>query len=273
MSISCKHTGALLANPYFMNNLLIGTADKTEQLLQLTKRPFLLIDDGPIADAFLDAFPKTKLFDVTAHSFNPLKGMDYKRARDFVAALYTASPEGENTLTVRNGKRAMVQLLLANTTRLDKLPPASSNDPGMVEAVATIEDVLLSPVLSRVLCEQQNFWFKGSIVAKLDRAQLGDFDAFVLASLLIGQFQGQIIVPDFGFYGRDFYMSLIRQDRLIAGVNYLAELSPSLRQNVLLIKDKTGAHCTYEDAETLASYASLTPNTVAHTDFVQSLVE
>src|ERR1700731_4717490 len=104
------------------NHLLIGISDKTSRLLELAgDHKFLLIDDGPIADAFLLEFPEAKEFDVTRHSFNPLQGIDYKRARDFAAAVYTASPEGENTLTVRNGKRALARLLLYGPQHLTDL--------------------------------------------------------------------------------------------------------------------------------------------------------
>src|SRR4051812_39692814 len=106
------------------NHLLVGTADKTEQLLQLTPPGFLLIDDGPIADAYLAHFPRAKLFDISHHSFNAVRGMDYKRARDFAQIVYTASPEGKDTLTVRNGKRALTKLLLSGPTRLDKIQSA-----------------------------------------------------------------------------------------------------------------------------------------------------
>jgi hypothetical protein len=44
-------------------------------------------------------------------------------------------------------------------------------------------------------------------------AVLGEDDARILGSLLISQFKGQIIVPDFGFYARDFHASLIREKR------------------------------------------------------------
>jgi hypothetical protein len=233
------------------NHLLVGSADKTERLLNLTPHGFLLIDDGPIADVFLSRFPRAKLFDPTQHSFNPVKGIDYKRARDFATALYTASPEGKDTLTVRNGKRALTRLLLANPTRLDRLTSSSEAD---TEALATIEDLLLSPVLRRVLCKPTNFSFKGSVVAKIDRAQLGDFDAFILASLLIGQSQGQVIVPDFGFYGRPLHTILIRQDRLIAGINFLTELESSLQQAVLTMEEKTAYRTTTEDARNLLPY-------------------
>jgi hypothetical protein len=63
-------------------------------------------------------------------------------------------------------------------------------------------------------------------------------------------------------------VSLIREGRLVAGVNTLQELSPKLRQNVLLITDKVGAGTTYEDAETLARYARLAPGTVAFSDYL-----
>jgi len=40
--------------------------------------------------------------------------------------------------------------------------------------------LLASPVLKRVLCNQTNFSLKDVVLAKLDRAQLGDFDALVV---------------------------------------------------------------------------------------------
>jgi hypothetical protein len=252
-----------------MNSLLLGTADKTDTLLQLTKPGFLLIDDGPIADAFAEHFPQAKLFDISQHSFNPLRSIDYKRARDFAQILYTVSPEGRDTLTVRNGKRALARLVLANTTRLDRI---ASDDEKDAEALAAIDDVLFSPVLKDVLCRPTNFSFKGSLIARINRAELGDQDALILALLLIGQFKGQIVVPDFGFYGRPLHLSLIRQGRLTCGVNYLAELEPKLRQAVLLIKDKVGQHCSADDAGILASYTNLIPGTTAHTEYVKDLV-
>lgn len=239
-----------------MNSLLIGDYDKTELLLQKAQPHFLVIDDGPIAETFLAAFPTANLFDPTKHSFNPLQGIDYKRARDFAAAIYTASPGGENTLTVRNGKRTLVKLLLSGIPRLDKLPKPVKDDPGLIEALATIDDLLISPVLKQVLCRPltESFSFKGSVVAKIDRALLGDFDAFILATLLIGQFKGQVIVPDFGFYGREFHMSLIRQNCLVAGLNFLEELPPKLQQAMLVIKDKWPEKVTRRDAERLIFY-------------------
>jgi hypothetical protein len=255
-----------------VNHLLIGTDDHTQRLLNISKPRFLLIDDGPIADAFLTQFPKARPFDPAVHSFDPLAGMDYPRARAFADALYAASPQGENTLTVRNGKRALAKLALATTARLDNIT-GDTKDPAIAEALATIDDALLSPVLRRVLCGNPNFRFgEGTTVAKLDRSAIGDFDAFVLATLLIARHKAQIIIPDFGFYGRPFHVPLMRQNRLTAGVRVLAELEPKLRQAVLTIKDKSAHNTTADDAETLAQYNGLIPGTTAHTDFVQRAI-
>jgi hypothetical protein len=244
-----------------MNHLLIGNADKTEQILERIEPPFLLLDDGPIADAARAHFPKAKLFDPHRHSFNPLRNMNYKGARDFASLLYSISPQGENTLTVRNGRRALTRLLLAGYSRLSDLPSAKdTKDDAEKEALGTIEDLLLSPVLHNVLCGKTNFFFTGSIIAKLDRAELGDDDAVVLASLLIGQFKGHIVVPDLGSFGRGFHVNLIRQNRLTAGLNSLSEVSDTLGQALLSIKDKTVYRTTRRDAGILADYFDIELN-------------
>lgn len=240
-----------------MNSFLIGSNDFTGTLLGIAPPGFLLIDDGPIADAFLECFPKAKLFAPSVHSFNPLKGIDYKRARDFADILYSASPQGENTLTVRNGRRALVKLLLANTTgQLDGIT-GNASDPAIAEALATIDDLLVSPVLRSVLCgggEPFRFGRKQSVVARLDRAELGDFDALILALFLIGQHKGQVILSDGGFYLRPLHMSLMRQDRLTVGLRFLSELPLTLRHAVLAIEDKRLMRLLPDDAETLIGF-------------------
>jgi hypothetical protein len=117
--------------------------------------------------------PAGELFDPKKHSFNPLAGIDYKKARQIADVLYTISPQGENTLTVRNGKRALLKALLAAKS-FDKLK-------GDEEVQGMIDDILVSPVLRRVLCQPTNFSFGSDIIlAKLNRAELGDFDMLVL---------------------------------------------------------------------------------------------
>jgi hypothetical protein len=68
-------------------------------------------------------------------------------------------------------------------------------------------------------------------------------------------------------------VSLLRDGRLIAGVNTLQELTPKLRQNVLLITDKVAAGTTYEDAETLAKYSRFVPGQGGFTDYVKTAME
>ncbi|MCW3055731.1 MAG: hypothetical protein JWN14_4901, partial [Chthonomonadales bacterium] len=120
-----------------------------------------------------------------------------------------------------------------------------------------IDELLFTDLMRGVLCSENDFAFTGKntkVFARVNRAELGEFDALVLGLFLIAQFPGQVIIPDFGFYGREAHISLIREGRLIAGVNSLSELSPRLRQAVLLIPDKIGSGATFEDAETLARY-------------------
>ena len=133
-----------------------------------------------------------------------------------------------------------------------------------------VNDLLLSPVVKDVLCKPTSRWVLSgaSIIARINRAELGDHDARILGALLISQFKGQVIVQDFGFYARDFHASLIRENRLIAGVHTLSELNEKLRQMCLLVETQA-AGCTYEDALVLAKYAGHVPGTKAFNAAVQ----
>jgi len=63
-----------------------------------------------------------------------------------------------------------------------------------------IEDLMTSPVPKCAWCNPTNFSFNPNsvIIAKLNRAELGGFDALVLGFFLMAQFRGQVIVQDFG---------------------------------------------------------------------------
>lgn len=262
-----------------MNTLIIG-ADKAAILEQMDfSSSFLLIDDGPLIDA-LSIPPRKKVthFDVHEHHLNPLHKMDYRRAREFVAVLDAVFPEGADTLTKKNSNFVLLTALLDKPAHLDKLIPLpGSKDPAGQDAYQKIQTLLLSPVLRRVLCKPigkpHNISLKGIVLARLDRAALGDFDCFVLASLLISQFRGQVIIPDFGFYGREHHVALIRQNRLIAGVTTLSEVSPKLQQALLTVAQKIGTRATYEDAEVLAKYAGLVPRTEGFGSFIKTAME
>jgi hypothetical protein len=131
----------------------------------------------------------------------------------------------------------------------------------------------MSLVLSAVLCKATNFSLNGIVLARLDRAELGDFDAFVLGSLMSSLFPGQVVIPDFGFYGRPHQVALIRQDRLIAGITTLAEVPVTLQQHLLTIPTKTASGATYEDAARLAQYEGIVPRTMKHGDFIDEAME
>jgi hypothetical protein len=66
-----------------------------------------------------------------------------------------------------------------------------------LEALATVDDVLVSPVLRQVVCNPTNLSFNpnSNILARINRAELGDFDDLVLGLLLMVHFKGQIVVP------------------------------------------------------------------------------
>lgn len=253
-------------HPQPMNLLLVGTADKTDLILEHLPSSYLLIDDGTTIDALtLPPRRKVTYFDVAKHSFNPVQGINHLGARELATTIYALSPQGDGTLTVRNGKRALARLLLDNTS-LDQIT-GNRKDPVIAEALSAIDDLLFSPVLKNVLCKPTNLSLKGIILARLNRAELGDDDCFILGNLLISKYKGQIIVPDFGFYGAKHHSSLIRQERLIAGINFLDE-APKLKNQLLLIENKIPKHCTTDDAEILFSYTGKKKDSIDHSDFI-----
>jgi hypothetical protein len=218
---------------------------------------FLYIDDE------VPEVARSRIFDPREHCFNPLKGITYENARMLANVIYTAYPQGETTLTVRNGRIDLVPVLRQGT-RFDKLKVYSE------EVARLVGDILESPVLRRVLCTDAPFSFnpRSRILARINRAELAEFDAKVLAFMLMAHFRGTVIVPDFGFYGREAHMPLLRQNRLIAGVNFLDEVPRELRNALLLVKDKHASGATVEDAETLAKYARKRRDTMGYNDFI-----
>lgn len=64
-----------------MNKLYVGFSKNVET----PRGGFLLIDDEA------RDIPRSRVFGPTKHSFNPLKGIDYKRARE-LAELFLRSP-------------------------------------------------------------------------------------------------------------------------------------------------------------------------------------
>ena len=249
------------------NKLYVGR----EKTVELPKGGCLLIDDE-VRD--VKEWRRPRVFDPLEHCFNPLKDIDYRKACDLVAVFEAVFPAGQGTLTKEGVPDVLLEALLADPTRLDTLLEDKSADPSYVSAQRMIRRLMRSPVLRRVLCNPTNFTFKPNSVnmARIDRAELGDFDALVLGLLLMAQFKGQVVVPDFGFYGREAHIALIRQDRLIAGVTSLNEMPPKLGQMALLIRDRVASGTTGDDAETLALYAGMPRGTNKFNEYVQHAV-
>jgi hypothetical protein len=166
----------------------------------------LVITDEPISD------PAAKYFDLGKHGLNTLP-LPYREARELAAALF---PD-KDLMTYRNGRRALTRLV-TKAGSLAAIKYGRNDDDE--EAKGVVDDVLLSPLLHKMLSKPIPRWLlSGStIVACLDRKEIGDDDAKVITNILISKFNGQIVVPDFGFYGRDHHAALIREERLIAGV-------------------------------------------------------
>ena len=258
---------AILVPP--MNSLTVGTHKKP--LIGNLPDRFLLIDDGELIDQVqLPPRRKAVHFDVSKHSFNPMKDMTYFRAREFISIFNSVFPEGESTLTKRSSNYILLNALLERPKSLSGLIEPDPKSSAHTDAFQKVETLLVSPILASVLCKPANFSFNGTILARLDRAALGDFDCFVIANFLISNYKGHVIIPDFGFYGHRGHMSLIRQGRLTAGVNYLEE--SAMRNELLLIDHKIASHCTAQDAEVLAGYSGLIPHTNAYNEFVSGSI-
>lgn len=63
------------------------------------------------------------------------------------------------------------------------------------------------------------------MIVRLNRKEIGDENAKLIASILISQFKGQIVIEHFGCYARPFHAALMRESRLIAGERVAAEVS------------------------------------------------
>lgn len=250
-----------------MNFLNLGL-DKWPLLQHLSDTPFLLVDDGPLIDAYLASIPIPETreelslmpriveFDALHHSCDLLKDITYLTALDFSSLLDGAFSEwGPHTRNI-----ALMQILEALLSKPPKrLTNLIKDTKDTHYAFMMVQRLLLSPVLSNVLTRTTNVSFKGTILARLDRATLGDFDAFVLGNLLISQYAGTVVIPDFGFYAHKGHKSLIRQNRLIAGVNSFDEV-PDFESQLLMIEKKVPSQCTPDDAKTLALYEGLYPD-------------
>lgn len=241
--------------------LYIGTAE-----IELPKGSWLFIGEKC-------EHPRVKVFDpLHGGSFNPLKNIDKKTARQIAKIPYLASPEGANTLTVRNGRRALAPALF-NAGRFDNVQVRSDIKGVNEEVQGILDDLLFTDVMRTALCSEAEFGFEGynrKVFARIDRTEIGDEDALILGLLLMLHYKGPIIVDDLGFYGLDMHANLVRQGRLSGWVSTLDELPPRLLKEMLR-GEKIATGVTYEDAAEIAKYeCKFPPHTDGYDTFIKS---
>lgn len=244
------------------NQLHIGS----DRLIEIAQaQPCLVIADE------VPELPWAVYLDPAIHSFNLLKGLTYRKTCDIIGALDGIfSESGDGTLTKDTGLDFIAKQLAHAESFETLIPPIDKNSTtGHIWADLKIRRLLLSPVLRHMLCEPTNFPFRESstILARVNRAELGPFDALAVTLFLMTQYSGQIIIPTFGRYAREYHEALLDEGRLIAGVNFLDELPPRLRRLALLY-ETVPSGTTYHDACALALAARKTPDTVDFNDFV-----
>src|SRR3569623_1619150 len=173
-----------------MNKLAIGLADKNFKY----PKGSLVITGEPILKRGV------KVYDPAKHGLYPLP-MKYREAREFAAAVF---PD-KDLMTYRNGRRALTRLVM-NADNLNRLKYRRGSDDDK-EAKGVVEDILLSPLLRRMLREPIPRWFyRGSTVhARLNRKEIGDDDAKLNANILMSQAIGTIVEHDYGGYARDYH--------------------------------------------------------------------
>lgn len=248
-----------------MNTLFVGSQRKIDPPKRGTY--LFIADDVPNV-------PSAQVFDPITHSLDPLNKISERQARDLAHAIYSAYPEGTSTLTVRNGRINLAPALL----EADRFDLIKTED----EEIQRIkDDLLFLPVLKHALCGTKHvFALKRHtvVLARLNRKEIGEFPALILGLVLMTMFKGQIIVPDLGFFGRDIHTSLVRENRLIGGCDYLDQLPLHLRRSLLLLTDKDGAgslyrRVLYDDAVTLAKFAGLRPDNLRETNDYNTFID
>jgi hypothetical protein len=252
------------------NKLYIGP----DPDIEIPKGGCLLLDGR---EWTIPAWRRPRVFDPRTCSFNPLADLDYRKRCDIVDVFDVLFSRGETTLTKDMGLEFIADLLEREPKSFKELAdmidePDKKSSPGHIWAYNKVRRFMRSPVLSKVFCERPNFSFKRGSVnhARIDRAELGPFDANALGLFLIAQFPGQIIVPNYGPYARPFHTALIEQGRLIAGVRMLSQLKGELHDMALLM-EKEAAGCTYDDAAEIAKYdCKHQPHTDGYDTFIRA---
>lgn len=249
-----------------MNHIFIGTAH-----VKLPESGFLYLNDQ------VPLIPRARYFDYRKHSFNILHNLTYRKICDIVDTFEALFRETDGTLTEGFGLTYIAKQLSQQPTSFDTLipEPDKKSGTGHLWAHDKLQRLLLSPVLRQVLCNPKpNFTGGQTVFARLNRAELGDFDALALGLFLIAQWKSAVVLPDLGFYGRDMHTAIIRENRIVAGVEDLSDLLDKLRRRVLKIPEPVIAGALHDDAIELAKYARtpegqiIAPGTDGYSSFI-----
>ncbi len=137
--------------------------------------------------------PRARVFDPTIHSFNPLQQLTYRGANELVEIFDALFSRGDSTLTKDTGLDFIAEALDQAPASLDTLIPVPDrkSSTGHVWAYGKVRRLMRSPVLSRMLCTPTNFSFnpRSTILARVNRAELGDFDALAIGLFLMAHYK------------------------------------------------------------------------------------
>jgi hypothetical protein len=116
--------------------------------------------------------------------------------------------------------------------------------------------LLMSPMIRNIVGQEHTLFSDKAkiIIANLDRTRLGDITARLLGGLLITRSTGHVIVNDYGFFSAPLPLP---QGRFTVAVNFLDELSPKLRNDVLGIEQKFVFKTHKKDADELSFHVGL----------------
>lgn len=221
-----------------MNHLI------TTPTIELPKGGCLVIDDDvwPI--------PRARVFDPTIHTVNPLQHLDYRKICDLIEVFDALFPRGDSTLTKDTGLEAIAEALEASPASFMGLipQPDKTSSTGQIWAFGKVRRLMRSPVLKTMLGGRTNFSFnpRSTILARVNRKELGDFDAKAITYFLIAHYPGTIVIPRYRSYFHPSHLPMLLDGRLIA----------------------TGM--LFDDAVLFAKNKGLTPNTVDYTDFISA---
>jgi hypothetical protein len=116
--------------------------------------------------------------------------------------------------------------------------------------------LLMSPMIRNIIGQKRTLFSAKTkvIIANLDRSKLGDITARLLGGLLITRSTGHVVINDYGFFCAPLALP---QERFTVALDFLDELPPRLRYDVLGIEQKFVFKTHKKDADELSFHVGL----------------